>query len=207
MSPLEPPPDYINLPPPFSPLTSCSLIPGPFLPPHPEFSLALLRLCRGAAPSAAHVELHNYCCLITSGPAGAKMPLATARNIFPSAPSVLSGVWKYPATQRDLTPAAQPSCGISGFGVWVFFPSRGPGWCSHPSYISQEYGSSLTRAMRLFRLCRTLGPSEVWLFLFSCLSCTVSGRAGNALCCSICPQQQSSILCSGPEQWDRGGRG
>lgn len=103
MSPLEPPPDYINLPPPFSPLTSCSLIPGPFLPPHPEFSLALLRLCRGAAPSAAHVELHNYCCLITSGPAGAKMPLATARNIFPSAPSVLSGVWKYPATQRDLT--------------------------------------------------------------------------------------------------------
>lgn len=135
MSPLEPPPDYINSPPPVSPLTTCSLIPGPFLPPQSQFSLALLR-----APTRAHVELHSHCCLVTSGPAAAKCPWQQPGTSFPQLPPCCQECGRTqhlksfnPCSTAELRHLWFSSC----------FPSHGLGWCSHTSCTSQQYGNSL----------------------------------------------------------------
>lgn len=136
------------------------------------------------------------------------MPVATARNIFPQFPPCCR---ECGSTQLSKSFNPCSTAELWNFCVLSCCPSHG--WAGAPtppaSLRNMEIASldPSSQGQGDLRVCRKLDPSEVWLFVFTCFSCTGSDSSGNTLCCRFCPQQQSSILCSGPEPWDSEARG
>lgn len=158
MSPLEPPPDYINLPPPVSPLTTCCRIPGPFLPPQSEFSLALLRAprCRAWRCCGASPIQPTWSCTITAALSPRDLLKQNARGnsqehlslSSPSFPQLPVCCQERGSTQHSKSFNPCSTAELCNSWFLSCFPSHGLGWCSHASCsgccISQEYGNSFT---------------------------------------------------------------